>query len=244
MAAVKRVFRAESLFREAAGAQGLPERSEEQRHRELMAEMASLRALMKGAPDPKEMSEHVLQEFRRELGEAAKLKKELDAMYEAILMTKKEIAALHHTTGSEGPEMTRVTNELDAIVIGTEGATEAILSASEFIDETANTLSARLSGQDRDMANDIQERVIQIFEACNFQDLTGQRISKVVGALRFVEERIIDMMNIWGGIEAFKEIEFKMRESNSEGDAALLNGPSLKSDTDTVSQDDIDALFA
>ncbi|NBN64504.1 hypothetical protein GWI72_12225 [Microvirga tunisiensis] len=244
MPAVKRVFRAESLFRDASGNGGPHDRSDEQRHRELMAELASLRALMKGAPDPQAMSEAVMTEFRRELSEAVKLKSELDAMYEAIMMTKKEIAALHHSTGSEGEEMLRVTNELDAIVDGTEGATEAILAASEFIDETANTLSARLHGQDRDLANDIQDRVIQIFEACNFQDLTGQRISKVVNTLRFVEERIIDMMNIWGGIEAFKEIEFKMRESKSEGDAALLNGPSLKSDTDTVSQDDIDALFA
>ncbi|MEH0071531.1 hypothetical protein V6L77_16360 [Pannonibacter sp. Pt2-lr] len=42
--------------------------------------------------------------------------------------------------------MTRVSNELDAVVEGTEGATESILSAAEFIDETANTLSARVSG--------------------------------------------------------------------------------------------------
>ncbi|WP_242390275.1 protein phosphatase CheZ [Polymorphum gilvum] len=208
-----------------------------------MAEIAALRSIVSGGPDAKSMSDQVLQEFRRELSEASRLKAELDSIYEAINRTKKEIAALHHTTGSEGEEMTRVANELDAVVDGTEGATEAILSAAEFIDETANTLSARIKGQDRELAQDIQERVIQIFEACNFQDLTGQRITKVVGTLRFIEERIIDMMEIWGGIETFTEIEVEMR-ARAEGDAALLNGPSLKTDTDVATQDDIDALFA
>lgn len=193
--------------------------------------------------DSKSISDQVLKEFRKELNEAAKLKAELDAIYEAINATKKEIAALHHTTGSEGEEMARVSNELDAVVEGTEGATDSILSAAEFIDETANTLSARVSGHDREMAQDIQEKVILIFEACNFQDLTGQRITKVINTLRFIEERIIDMMNIWGGIESFNDLEVKMR-AQAEGDAALLNGPSLKTDSNVASQDDIDALFA
>ena len=78
---------------------------------------------------------------------------------------------------------------------------------------------------------------------CNFQDLTGQRITKVVSTLRFVEDRIMQMMDIWGGIETFKDIEVEQRELK-EGDAALLNGPALESDIDVATQDDIDALFA
>ncbi len=251
----KRAFRVESMFHEASAHGDNPDFRQEQRHRELMQELASLKKLIAARPAAadagetseaehvKSIGENMMAEFRRELSEAARLKGELDSIYEAINLTKKEIAALHHTTGTEGEEMTRVSNELDAVVEGTEGATEAILSAAEFIDETANTLSARLKGQDHDLANDIQERVIHIFEACNFQDLTGQRITKVISTLRFIEERILDMMDIWGGIETFSEIEVKMREA-ADGDAALLNGPSLTSDTDTVSQDDIDALFA
>ena len=49
--------------------------------------------------------------------------------------------------------------------------------------------------------------MIKIFEACNFQDLTGQRITKVVGTLKFIETHIVRMMEIWGGLEAFKDIE-------------------------------------
>ena len=93
------------------------------------------------------------------------------------------------------------------------------------------------------MAQDVQERVIKIFEACNFQDLTGQRISKVVGALKFIETHIVRMMEIWGGLEAFKDIEVET-VAEREGDAKLLNGPKLDSeDVGHASQDDIDALF-
>jgi chemotaxis protein CheZ len=233
-----------------SGANEDPAFAQERRHREVMAEIASLKSMVKSggeqqqsAVDPQAMSEKFMAEFRKELSEAAKLKVELDAIYEAIAQTKREIATLHQTTGAEGEEMTRVTNELDAVVIGTEGATETILSAAEFIDETANTLSARVDKEDAELAGDIQDKVVQIFEACNFQDLTGQRITKVVATLRFVEDRIIQMMDIWGGIETFKDIEVEARDLK-EGDAALLNGPALESDIDVATQDDIDALFA
>lgn len=250
MAAVKRSFRAESLIRINSGANDEPGYAEERRHQELLSEIASVKAMIQSgegqqqaALDPEEMSAKFLSEFRKEMSEAAKLKVELDAIYEAIAQTKKEIATLHQKTGSEGEDMTRVTNELDAVVDGTEGATESILAAAEFIDETANTLSARVKGQDAELAHDIQDKVVQIFEACNFQDLTGQRITKVVGTLRFVEDRIMQMMDIWGGIESFKDIELEQPDV-PEGDAALLNGPALDNDLDVATQDDIDALFA
>ncbi|MEJ8473582.1 protein phosphatase CheZ [Roseibium algae] len=252
MAAVKRSFRAESLMRVHAVDDADPAIAGERRHQEVMGEINALKAILaKGvsaqsaepALDAEEMSQKFMSEFRKELSEAAKLKTELDAIYVAIAETKKEIATLHQTTGSEGEDMTRVTNELDAVIDGTEGATESILSAAEFIDETANNLSAHLKGADADLANDIQERVVQIFEACNFQDLTGQRITKVVSTMRFIEDRIVQMMDIWGGIESFQAIEAEQRKV-AEGDDALLNGPSLDTDTDVASQDDIDALFA
>ncbi|MXN66185.1 hypothetical protein GR183_14820 [Stappia sp. GBMRC 2046] len=240
MTAIRRAFRAEALLsaRERAVDAGGSENAEN--FRELMTEIAEIKELIRPVD---ELGEHMIEKFKSELGEAVKLKAELDAIYDAIGETKREIATLHRTTGSESQEMCRVTDELDAVVLGTEGATENILASAEFIDETASVLSARLQGQDQQLVNDIQERVIQIFESCNFQDLTGQRITKVVSAMRFIEERIIKMMEIWGGIESFNGIEPDAMPSR-EGDAALLNGPSLETDEGVASQDDIDALFA
>src|SRR5687768_1058343 len=143
------------------------------RHAELMAEFAKLRTLIKPAA---EISSDVIETFRKELGEAAKMKAEMDSIREAIQRTKQEIATLHGTS-FETAQMTRVSGELDAVVAGTEKATESILSAAEFIDDHAMQLAAHVKTErDRALAAEIQEQVVLIFEACNFQDLTGQRI--------------------------------------------------------------------
>jgi chemotaxis protein CheZ len=203
-----------------------------------MDAFASLREIME--PTHK-VSYSLLEEHRRDLQEALRLKVELDAISEAIQRTKQEIATLHYA-GAQGREMARVTDELGAIVLGTETATNSILAAAEKVDELAGNLAARVSGDDKEMAREISEQVISIFEACNFQDITGQRISKVVGAMRFVDERVNQMIHIWGGLESFKDVE-TIENPDRTGDRALLNGPALKDDAGCTSQDDIDALF-
>ena len=209
-------------------------------HAEIMAELQALRAII----TPREaISEKMIDAYKAEFAEAHKLKAELDIIYEAINKTKHEIATLH-VTGFEGPEMRRVTHELDAIVGGTAQATESILAAAEFIDQSANTLSASVKNEQNEaLCHDIQDRVIQVFEACNFQDLTGQRISKVVATLKFIEQHIIRMMDIWGGIEAFKDLTPEAMAERA-GDRKLINGPKLKDEVGHASQDEIDALFA
>jgi chemotaxis protein CheZ len=211
------------------------------RHSELMNEIASLRSVIRPAAEiSKEISTETLDALRREMAEAGKLKAELDAIHEAIERTKREIATLHEN-GFETPQVS-VTGELDAIVTGTENATNAILAAAEHIDEHAGALGASMrNAQQRGHVSDIQDSVVSIFEACNFQDLTGQRITKVVGTLKFVEERINHMIQIWGGMEKFEGIVPEARDVH--GDRALLNGPGLDSDPARASQADIDALF-
>ena len=96
--------------------------------------------------------------------------------------------------------------------------------------------------QQRILGEEIQERVISIFEACNFQDLTGQRITKVMATMRFIEQHINAMMEIWGGVDAIRSHAPQIVDTR-EGDARLLNGPKLDGDVGHASQDDIDALF-
>jgi len=83
--------------------------------------------------------------------------------------------------------------------------------------------------------------VLRIFEACNFQDLSGQRIAKVMATLQFVENRIARMMEIWGGAESFKAYAAAMAERQRH--PALLHGPRLDDEPGHASQADIDALF-
>ncbi|HAQ00066.1 MAG TPA: hypothetical protein DCQ35_08595, partial [Rhodospirillum rubrum] len=76
-------------------------------------------------------------------------------------------------------------------------------------------------------------------EACNFQDLTGQRITKVVNTMKFVEERVDKMMAIWGR-ESFRDLE-EDPPMIAAGDNRLLNGP--QDVGKGISQDEIDRLF-
>ncbi|WP_316859346.1 protein phosphatase CheZ [uncultured Cohaesibacter sp.] len=240
MALATKPFRIEQILGDAvlprAGAANSAISSDQ--HREIMNELGALRRLIEPA---QEMNTSMFDTFQKELSEALKIKSEMDEIYEAIAETKREIATLH-VNGLHSAEMNRVTDELDAIVNGTEQATEQILAAAEVIDENSSKLSKVLTGEEDQWTHEIQEAVISMFEACNFQDLTGQRITKVVNVLRFIEERIVSMMDIWGGIEQFIEIEVD-NPLEKTGDAALLNGPALTDDVGVASQADIDALF-
>ena len=219
------------------------------RHRELMEAIASLEAkLLRGVleapaegnegPSPAEdgPARHVSENLPC-MSEVRQLKAELDCMQAAIVRTTKEIAALH-TKGPQNAHVTSATDQLDAVVEGTEKATTAILGASEEIDQMAAMLHHSLKdSQDKAMAEDIQHQVVRIFEACNFQDLAGQRISKVVSTLHFIEERVMRMIELWGGIDAFHDIEPEEMPKPT-GDDALLNGPALEHEEDQASQDD------
>lgn len=187
-----------------------------------------------------ELNQSTIDNFHKDMAEVKRLEAEMSAIRAAIQQTKTEIATLHHS-GFQGKELGKVTDELDAVVDGTEQATEAILTATETIEDRVGSLSAKLEGDDQGMANDAAEAVMTIFEACNFQDITGQRITKVVKTMRFIEERIDSMMDIWGGMESFEEVQ--TLDVAPKGDQALLNGPAMAEDTNVASQDDIDALF-
>jgi chemotaxis protein CheZ len=222
-------------------------------HREIMNELRAIREQMArphriesdtNEPLPAQASaaELLLQTYRAQMEQCEKLKVELDLIHDAINRTKQEIAVLHGKS-FDGTEMAKVTGELGAVVGGTEQATQQILEAAEAIDQSANALAKTISpDQQRLLSEDIQERVISIFEACNFQDLTGQRINKVMGTMKFIEHHINVMMEIWGGVDAIKSHAPAIVDDRV-GDARLLNGPKLDGDAGHASQDDIDAMF-
>jgi chemotaxis protein CheZ len=224
-------------------------------HHEIMSELRAIRAQMATPHRGGEVSaaerqvaqeavdaHALLQTYRAQIEQCEKLKIELDLIHEAINRTKQEIAVLHGKS-FDGEEMARVTGELGAVVGGTEEATQQILEAAEAIDQAATALAKVTSpDQQAQLSEDIQDRVVSIFEACNFQDLTGQRISKVMTTMKFIEHHINIMMDIWGGVDAIKAHAPPIVDDRV-GDARLLNGPRGPDDEGHASQDDIDALF-
>ncbi len=207
------------------------------RHKEFIAELQALRALL----EPRARVERgAVERARAQIAEAQAYKHELDLIYAAVKSTREEMDAFAADTLS-AQHTARAGRELTAIVDGTEHATQSILQAAEEIDQAAATLSAVLrGGHDQGLAHDIQDRVVQIFEACNFQDLTGQRVAKVMATLRFVEDHVARLIEIWQRIERFTPIVF---DENHENQPKYLSGPKLPGDDGHSTQGDIDALF-
>jgi chemotaxis protein CheZ len=222
-------------------------------HHEIMTELRAIREQMgKSATAPHAQPAvdaaaaddmpAMIESYRAQIEQCEKLKVELDLIHEAISRTKQEIALLHGRSFN-GNEMAKVTGELGAVVGGTEQATQQILEAAEAIDEAASSIAKTRSAElQARFSQDIQERVVSIFEACNFQDLTGQRISKVMTTMRFIENHINIMMDIWGGVDAIKKHALVVVDERV-GDARLLNGPKGPDDEGHASQNDIDAMF-
>lgn len=169
------------------------------------------------------------------------IRTQIEEMNEHIHKAKVQIASLRHPKAQDD-RLVSATSELDAIVKDTEMATHTILESAEQIDDLAMTLKNSAPSEFvADHVEQIAFIVTKVFEACNFQDITGQRINKVVSTLEFVEERVHNMILIWGE-EAFSELPVPDVEAEAvPDDSDLLNGPQL--DGEGISQDDIDKLF-
>lgn len=177
-------------------------------------------------------------DYEQQARDSALMRNELRALSHAIEETKREIAELAATEG-EDDRLDTLSGELDAIVSATESATETILSLAEKIDRIAEQMRVQARDEHvRQLAEEVSECVTQVFEASNFQDLTGQRISKVVSTLKFVDERVERMVAIWG-----RESLAGLRNADAAAidDSRLLSGPQQAGAG--ISQDDIDKLF-
>jgi chemotaxis protein CheZ len=247
-------FRIEEAFVGGMPAPAADEGDISPMHHEIMHELRAIRAQMSAVRNGKsdatakalsrETSEALalLETYRAQIEQCQKLKVELDLIHDAISRTKREIAVLHGNSFN-GEEMAKVNGELGAVVGGTEQATQRILEAAESIDQAVTAMASIPDpDQQQRLSEEIQERVVSIFEACNFQDLTGQRIKKVMDTMKFIENHITVMMDIWGGVDAIKA-HAPAYVDTREGDAKLLNGPKSAGDVGHASQDDIDALF-
>jgi chemotaxis regulatin CheY-phosphate phosphatase CheZ len=140
-------------------------------------------------------------------------------MSEAIARTKAEIAAIKPSEDSMG-KIEDAAVELDAIVSTTEQATSEILASAEQVQEIAWTL--REQGTETAVCDRLDELMTQTYTACSFQDLTGQRIRKIVNVLNFLEARIEAMNLIWG-----KHDSVAVAGEAPSMEASLLNGPAL-----------------
>ncbi len=160
------------------------------------------------------------------------LYRECQALTGHIAQTRAEIAELspQDLTTTKIP---RAGQELDAIVKATEDATGEIMSAAEEMMAADGADPAALKAI-------VDAACMRIFEACAFQDITGQRIAKVVNTLSFIEERLSNLQKVWS--ESLGEtIADATKDEPVSEDAILLNGPALAGEG--INQSDVDALM-
>jgi chemotaxis protein CheZ len=159
--------------------------------------------------------------------------RELAAVADYIGHMKQEIAALKPNELSR-ERIPSANDELGNVVQATASATHTIMAAAEEI-LGAGDLS------DKAYRELVETRVLAIFEACSFQDITGQRIGKVLDALGQIEKRLnrfAKAVNVRDSAEG-PDPEEALRLARRE--VLLLNGP--QNDDVAIKQDDIDALF-
>ena len=173
-----------------------------------------------------------------------KLRLEVINMFQYVERLREEIATIS-TQGEDPTHFSSMTVQLDAIVDATENATNTILQATETVEDIAKQLRDEADPEVRKaLCDKLSEQTMQVMEACSFQDITGQRVSKVMGSLKFVAEHVGAMVDLWGRDEIqdlVQHLSSKKAEAEKSSDEVALDGPALPGDA--ISQDDIDALF-
>lgn len=169
--------------------------------------------------------------------EIERIRMEIEDISGRIKATKAEIAQIRHPLANED-KFQEASQQLMAVVSSTEDATNIIMNCAEQLEEIVNEVRDQLpEGYQAERLGVMNDIIIRMFEACNFQDLTGQRITKVVRTLAFVEERVNAMISVWN-MREFETLPLPKTTEKEDG-GLILHGPTKES----VSQADIDALF-
>ncbi len=180
-----------------------------------------------------------------EKAKVSEIMEEIQAMSDHITLTKKEIAALK-PVDEASTSVVGAAEELGHVVKATEEATDTILANAEKIENELTLMRAAIPAGDPDgmgpHIDSLDDIGIEIITACGFQDLTGQRINKVVNTLNNIEERLQNMIEIWrieDGTADRHDMAFA--KDDARGDKDLIHGP--QNENSGMNQSDIDALF-
>lgn len=166
------------------------------------------------------------------------LEENLNALFKYVERVRVEIATLNKS-GKGDDEFMTMSKQLDGVVEATKDASDRIMDAVENSNESVDALRETLSDPEQiALLDKIVGNNNVVFDACAFQDLTGQRVNKIVKSVSYVEERVTALRAIWGA-DQLDSVQIEQEELTE--DEKLLNGPQAKSEA--LGQDDIDALF-
>lgn len=165
------------------------------------------------------------------------LEAEIEKIAQYIVEAKVEIASIslpEEKTGNE-KNIAHAALELEEVVRHTEEATNKIMDKADAIMMAASNLA------DAEAGAKMSELAVGILEECSFQDITGQRIKKVLNTLEQIELRIGRLVKLFGGKLPETLRVGDIDTGHRRADEDLLNGPQLGKDK--PSQDEVDKLF-
>lgn len=171
--------------------------------------------------------------------EAEALHKEVMGLLKYISRVRLEIATISRPADEEH-QFETMSDQLDAVIKATDDASNTIMAAAESNEDLLTQLRATLTDpKQAALLDQLSENDMNIIQACSFQDLTSQRVTKVARSITYVEDRVSALADVWGREELDKVVVVAEEKTDDE---KLLHGPALDGQK-SISQDEIDALF-
>ncbi len=158
-----------------------------------------------------------------------------------IARVKAEVSRIRYADRGHDPLMA-ASEELDALKSATAAATDEILGIAEAVLSQTEKLRALATSEPAQaLLASVDLQLGRLFEACGFQDLTGQRSTKVARLLEGLDARVGSVLDLLDHVEVPDDIALQVQDAETVGEAALLNGPQVSGAG--LPQGDIDALF-
>ncbi len=180
----------------------------------------------------------------------------LKAIYKEITDVRKaQDPVSMNVPGNPNELFTEASDQLDKILITTEKATVDIMDIVENLQVMQATLGEIVKGLETggvsrenrihlaEINAGLGEDLLRIMTTLGFQDLTGQRIKRIVTAIKQVEKIVLDLYMSTGLIIKAREHEpekdLEQLKQESQVKMSELKGPVLG-----VGQNDVDDLLA
>jgi chemotaxis protein CheZ len=163
----------------------------------------------------------------------AAIYRELKSIADYISFLRSEISALQ-PNDMRAKRIPAAGEELSAVVSATEAAGNAIMTRAEAV----------MSAEPADLVDFkafVDEQMLGIFEACSFQDLTGQRITKVVKTLEQIETRVSRFAVATNANDSNGYADDNEATDAERRERLLIHGPSLAGDG--MQQNEVDQII-
>ncbi len=161
---------------------------------------------------------------------------EIRKLAEFIVAARRELLSINAEKGEKKEKnLALASMELSEVVRHTEEATNKIMDETEAIQKICGVFT------EKDVAKTISSHAIAILEACSFQDITGQRIKKVMRTLEEIETRVGNLVKLFGGDLPEGMCVEVIRTGRERPDEHLMEGPQMTGKAKT--QAEVDKLF-